>query len=167
MKRITEANLNTAYAGESMAHMRYNIFADVAESEGKPNISRLFRSIAFAEKVHATNHYKELGAIKSTVNNLQVAIDGETYEVDEMYPAYRAVAELQEEKGARRTTDWAWQAERIHAAMYQKARQSAESGEDIEVGPMFICEVCGYTVEGKAPDRCPVCQSPKEKFRSF
>ncbi len=112
MKRMTEANLNTAYSGESMAHMRYNIYADVADSEGKPNIARLFRSIAFAETVHATNHYRELGAIRPTVDNLQVAIDNETYEVEEMYPAYRAVAELQEEMGARRTTDWAWQAGR-------------------------------------------------------
>jgi len=101
--------------------------------------------------VHATNHYRELGAIRSTVDNLQVAIDGETYEVEEMYPAFRAVAELQEEMGARRTTDWAWQAERIHAAMYQKAKQAAANKEDLDLGPVFICEVCGYTVEGKAP----------------
>jgi rubrerythrin len=167
MKRMTESNLNTAYSGESMAHMRYNIYADVAESEGKPNIARLFKSIAFAERVHATNHYRELGAIRSTVDNLQVAIDGETYEVEEMYPAFRAVAELQEEMGARRTTDWAWQAERIHAAMYQKAKQAAANKEDLDLGPVFICEVCGYTVEGKAPDRCPVCQSPKERFKAF
>ena len=69
--------------------------------------------------------------------------------------------------GARRTTDWAWQAERIHAAMYQKARQAAASKEDMQLGTVFICEVCGYTVEGKAPDRCPVCQSPKERFKAF
>jgi rubrerythrin len=167
MKRITEANLNTAYSGESMAHMRYGIYADVADSEGRPNIARLFRAIAFAEKVHATNHYRELGAIKSSTHNLQVAIDGETYEVEEMYPAYRAVAELQGEKGAQRTTDWAWQAEQIHAVMYKKAKEAAEKGQDIGLGPMFICEVCGYTVEGSPPDRCPVCQASKEKFRRF
>ncbi len=167
MRRMTEGNLSAAYTGESMAHMRYSIFADVAESEGKPNIARLFRSIAFAEKVHATNHSRELGVIGPTVDNLQVAIDGETYEVEEMYPAFRAVAELQEEAGAKRTTDWARQAEQIHAAMYQKAMQSAANKEDLDLGPVFICEVCGYTVEGKAPDRCPVCQSPKERFRAF
>lgn len=167
MRKMTEANLNTAYAGESMAHMRYNIYADVADSEGRPNIARLFRAIAHAETVHATNHYRELGSINSSVRNLQVAIDGETYEVEEMYPSYRAVAELQGEKGAGRSTDWAWQAEQIHAAMYQKAKQTAESGKDMELGPMFICEVCGHTVEWKAPDRCPVCQAPKAKFKEF
>lgn len=167
MRKMTEANLNNAYAGESMAHMRYNIYADVAESEGKPNIARLFRSISFAERVHATNHYRALGAIKSSVDNLQVAIDGETYEVEDMYPAYRTVAELQGETAARRSTDWAWQAEKIHAAMYQQAKQAAANKEDMDLGPMFICEVCGHTVEGQAPDRCPVCQAAKERFRQF
>lgn len=167
MRKMTEANLNTAYAGESMAHMRYSIYADVADSEGKPNIARLFRSIAFAERVHATNHYRELGSIKGSVDNIQVCIDGETYEVEDMYPAYRAVAELQGEKGAYRSTDWAWRAEQIHAAMYKRAKQVAEEGQDLQLGPMFICEVCGHTVEGEAPDRCPICQAPKERFRKF
>jgi rubrerythrin len=167
MKKITEANLNNAYAGESMARMRYGIYADVAEKEGRPNIARLFRSIAFAETVHATNHYREIGAIKTSVENLQVAIDGETYEVEEMYPAYRTVAELQGEKGAQRTTDWAWQAERIHAAMYGKAKEAAVSGRDMNLGPVFICEVCGHTVEGESPDICPICRAPKERFRQF
>lgn len=167
MRKMTEANLNTAYSGESMAHMRYNIYGDVAEAEGRPNTARLFRSIAFAERIHATSHYRELGSINSSAENLQVAIDGETYEVDEMYPAYRAVAELQGEKGAQRSTDWAWQAERTHAALYTRAKQAVERGQDVDLGPMFICEVCGYTVEGDAPDTCPLCQASKERFRQF
>jgi len=167
MRKMTQANLNSAYSGESMAHMRYVIYGDIAESEGKPNIARLFRSIAFAERVHASNHYRELGAINSSVQNLQVAIEGETYEVEDMYPAYRAVAELQGEKGAQRSTDWAWQAERIHAALYQRAKQEAEASRDMDLGPMFICEVCGHTVEGKAPDSCPICQASRDRFRQF
>lgn len=167
MRKMTEANLNSAYAGESMAHMRYTIYADVAEVEGRANVARLFRAIAFAERVHATNHYRELKAINGTSQNLQVAIEGETHEVEEMYPAYRAVAQLQGEKGAERSTDWAWQAERIHAAMYQKARQAVEQGSDIEATSIYICPVCGYTVEGKAPERCPVCQAAGKQFRQF
>ena len=167
MKKMTETNLNSAYSGESMANMRYTIYADVAESEGKPNTARLFRSIAFAERVHATNHYRILGSINDTTSNLQVAIDGETYEVNEMYPAYRAVAELQDEKGAQRSTDWALQTEKIHAAMYQRARKAVETGKDIELKDMYICEVCGYTAEGQAPDKCPLCNAPKKRFRLF
>lgn len=167
MRKMTEANLNEAYAGESMAHMRYSIYADVADSEGKPNTARLFRSIAFAERVHANNHYRELGSTKGTVDNLQVAIDGETYEVEDMYPAFRAVAELQGEKGAQRSSDWAWRAEQIHAVMYKKAKKAAEEGRDLELGPMRICEVCGHTVEGEAPEHCPICQATRDRFRRF
>ena len=167
MRSMTETNLNHAYAGESMTHMRYLIYANVAESEGMPNVAKLFRSIAFAEQVHATNHYRALGSIKKTVQNLQVAIDGETYEVEEMYPAYRAVAELQNERVAQRYTDWALQAEKIHASMYQKAKQEAESDKDVELGDVYVCEVCGYTVEGSAPDKCPVCGAPQRRFRQF
>ncbi len=167
MRKMTEANLNSAYGGESMAHMRYIIFADCAEKEGKANIARLFRSIAFAERVHATNHFKELKALKTTTDNLQAAIDGETYEVEEMYPAFNKVAELQAEKGAQRSTDWAWQAEKIHAAPYQKAKQASDENADMKLGTMYICEVCGYTTEGQAPDICPVCKARKERFKAF
>ena len=84
-----------------------------------------------------------------------------------MYPAYQEVAKLQEEKSAVRSTDWALQAEKIHAAMYQKAKQAVEDSKDIELKEVFICELCGYTVDGGAPDRCPICGAPKQKFRKF
>lgn len=164
---MTEDNLKNAFAGESQAHMRYLIFAEKAKHEGFPNVARLFKAIAYAEQIHATNHYNVLGMIRDTTDNLQVAINGETYEVNEMYPAYKAVAELQEEKGAQRSANWALQAEKIHAGMYQEAKQAVERKEDIKFGAVFICEVCGYTVEGSAPDRCPICGAPKERFRKF
>jgi len=167
MRKMTEENLKAAFAGESQAHMRYLIFAHKAEKEGYPNLSRLFKSIAFAEQVHAANHLKVLGGINSSAQNLQTAIDGETFEVNEMYPAYKEVAKLQKEKGAERSTDWAFQAEKIHAAMYQKAKQTVEGGKDVELKNVFICELCGYTVEEGAPDRCPVCGAPKDKFHKF
>lgn len=167
MRKMSEDNLKNAFAGESQAHMRYLIFAKKAEQEGFPNVARLFRAISYAEQVHATNHYDALGMIRSSIENLQVAIDGETYEVNEMYPAFNAVARLQEEKGAQRTTDWALQAEKVHAGMYQKGRQAVESNKDIKLGLVYICDMCGYTVEGEAPNRCPVCGASKEKFRKF
>ena len=167
MRKMTEENIKSAFAGESQAHMRYLIFAKKAEEEGFGNVARLFKAIAFAEQVHATNHLKVLGGINSSAQNLQVAIDGETFEVNEMYPAYKEVAKLQEERGAVRSTDWALQAEKIHAAMYQKAKQAVEDSKDIELREVFICELCGYTVEGGAPDRCPICGAPKQKFRKF
>ncbi|MBC7093558.1 rubrerythrin family protein, partial [Candidatus Bipolaricaulota bacterium] len=131
------------------------------------NLARLFRAIAYAEQVHATNHYRELGMVRASPDNLQVAIDGETFEVDEMYPAYNTVAEFQGEKGAVRSTHFALEAEKIHAAMYAKARQSALTGKDVQVGKVQICAVCGYTAEGEAPERCPICSAPRDKFKAF
>ena len=167
MRPMTEENLKAAFAGESQAHMRYLIFADQAEKEGKPNLARLFRAIAYAEQVHATNHYRELGGIGDSPANLQEAINGETYEVEEMYPAYNKVAELQGESGAVRSTHYALEAEKIHADMYNQAKAKADTGKDVEIGKVYICPVCGYTVEGDAPDKCPVCGAPREMFKEF
>ncbi|HAL60889.1 MAG TPA: rubrerythrin [Chloroflexi bacterium] len=164
---MTESNLKSAFAGESQAHMRYLIFADRAEKEGYANLARLFRAIAYAEQVHATNHYKELGGINTSVENLQAAIDGETHEVNEMYPAYRAVAELEEEKGAIRSTSWALEAEKIHAQMYKEAEGAVEKGVDPELGAIYICQVCGHTAEGEPPEKCPVCGAKRQKYVKF
>ncbi len=167
MHKMTKSNLEAAFAGESQAHMKYLIFADKAEQEGMTNVARLFRAIAFAEQVHATNHFKALGNLGGTADNLQAAIGGETYEVEEMYPAFIAVSELQEEKAATRAEKWALEAERVHAGMYEQARQAVLAGKDAQVGTVHICSVCGWTVEGDAPDRCPLCGAVREKFVGF
>lgn len=164
---MTERNLSEAFAGESQAHMRYTIFADRAEEEGFKNVARLFMAIAFAERVHATNHLNVLGLVRDSADNLQVAIDGETYEVEEMYPAFRAVAELQKEMGGQRSTSWALEAEKVHAGMYHRAKQAVTNGEDIRVGTIYICRKCGYTVEDKAPARCPICGALEGEFKAF
>ncbi len=167
MRPMTEENLKAAFAGESQAHMRYLAFAEVAEKEGKVNTARLFRAIAYAEQVHATNHLRELGGITDTPDNLQEAISGETFEVEEMYPAYDAVAKLQGESGATRSIHYALEAEKIHAELYKQAKQAAEAGKDVEIGKVYICPVCGYTAAGAAPDKCPVCGAPRDKFAEF
>ena len=164
MHKMTQANLEAAFAGESQAHMKYLAFADKAEQEGLPNVARLFRAIAMAERIHATNHLKTLGHVGKTAENLQAAIDGETFEVDQMYPAYIAVAEAQEEKRARRSMDWAMEAEKVHAEMYQQARKAVLAGNDAEVGDIYVCDACGWTVEGHPPDKCPICGVSHERF---
>jgi rubrerythrin len=122
MHDMTKANLEAAFAGESQAHMKYLIFAEQAEKDGFPQVARLFRATAYAEQVHATSHFKVMQKVGDTSANLQTGIDGETFEVDEMYPAYQAVAELQEERGAVRSTTWAREAEKVHAVLYADAR---------------------------------------------
>jgi rubrerythrin len=167
MKKMTEQNLKDAYAGESQANVKYLAFAKKAEDEGKPNIARLFTAIAFAEQVHAHNHLKVLDGVGDTVENLQTAIDGENFEVEEMYAAYDAVAKLQEEKGAIRSIHFAIEAEKIHAAMYAEAKEAAKQGKDADIGDVYICPVCGYTAQNSAPDNCPVCNVKGERFIKF
>jgi rubrerythrin len=167
MKEMTKENLSAALAGESQAHIKYLAFAARAEKEGKPNIARLFQAIAYAEQVHATNHLKELGGVGDTVANLQAAINGENFEVNEMYSAYLAVAEEQGEKGAKRSMTYAIEAEKIHADMYADVKKSAEVGEDATIAEVYICPICGFTHIGTPPDRCPVCNTKKELFKVF
>lgn len=167
MKSMTTGNLKAAFAGESQAYVKYLAFAARAEKENKPNIARLFRAIAHAEQVHAINHLKELGGIGDTVANLGAAIDGENFEVDEMYPDYLAVAEEEGEKGARRSMNYALEAEKIHAELYATARESAQADQDLEVGEVYVCPTCGFTHVGEPPDRCPVCNVPKKRFQTF
>jgi len=167
MHEMTKQNLQNAFAGESQAHMKYLIFADVAEKEGKSNIARLFRAISYAEQVHAMGHFKVLDGVGDTVANLGKAIGGETFEVDEMYPVYHEDAKFQGEKAAEKSTHYAMEAEKIHAKMYGDAKKAAEKGEDIAIKELYICPVCGYTHEGEPEDFCPVCGVKKEKFVKF
>ena len=167
MHSMTKENLKSAFSGESQAYMKYIIFADKAEEEGFKEIARLFRAIAFAERVHASNHLNALNGINLTVDNLDVAIAGETYEVNEMYPSYKAVAELQDEQRAIKSMHYALEAEKIHATLYSESKDAVKSGKDLEIGEINICPVCGRTVVGKAPDRCPICGVQGDKFKRF
>ena len=168
MRKMVEKSLEEAFAGESMAHMKYNIFAEIAEKEGKKNIARLFRAIAYAEFVHAKNHARNLGYIKSTKENLKTAIGGETFEVEDMYPAYLVVAKYFDEKGAEMSFHYAIEAEKIHAEMYRNAEDKVLNDEDVGNEAIYICPVCGYTYMGdEPPEKCPVCGAPREKFERF
>jgi len=164
---MTKANLEAAFAGESQAHMKYKIFADKADEEGYPEVARLFRAISYAEQVHATNHFKQLQGIGDTASNLGAAIGGENYENTEMYPAFDAVAKMQGEKGAVLSIHYALEAEKIHEAMYGEAKSLVENGQDRQAQPVYICPTCGYTVIGDPPVKCPVSQTPSEKFVKF
>ncbi len=167
MHNMTQANLQNAFSGESQAHMRYIIFSEIAEKEKKPNIAKLFKAIAYAERVHATNHLKALGMVKETKENLGLAIAGETFEVEEMYPVYNNDARFQKEKEAERSTYYALEAERIHAQLYQRAREALSKGKDIALEKIYICPICGYTTVKEPEDFCPVCGAKRDTFKEF
>jgi len=167
MEAMTRENLEAAFAGESQAHVKYLNFAERAEKEGLPNVARLFQAASFAEQVHASNHLKALEGIQGTAANLSSAIGGETFEVDQMYPAYMAAAEKQGEQKALRSMRWAVEAEKVHAKLYGDARQAVESGKDMAAVDIWVCTACGFTMEGVPPDKCPVCGAPQSRFRKF
>ncbi|HOT91052.1 MAG TPA: rubrerythrin family protein [Anaerolineae bacterium] len=153
----TVDDLWAAFAGESQANRKYLAFAKKAEREGYHQVAKLFRAVAAAETVHAHNHFRTLGEIKSTAENLQAAIGGENYEVNVMYPEFIADAQAEGNKAAERTFDWAMQVEKIHEKMYQEALANLgkEGGEEVEY---WVCQTCGHTHVGpKPPDECPVC----------
>jgi len=178
---MTADFLRSAYGGESMAHMRYLIWADVADKEKMPNIARLFRAIAYAEQAHADNHFRELknqvgdytvpaGAVfgvSKTADNLQGAIDGELHEIEQMYPVYLETARFQSEKGAERAFHYALEAEKIHAKLFQDAQKDAKQGNDMDLDTVYVCPVCGHTVVGEAPDHCPICGVKKDMYKDF
>ena len=160
----TEKNLKEAFAGESQANRKYLAFAKKAEDEGFKQIARLFRAAAEAETVHAHNHLRELGGIKSTKENLEEAINGESYEFQKMYPQMIEDAGAEGIKGALRSFKFANEVEKIHAELYKKALENI--GKNLVVD-YYVCQVCGNTVENEPPDECPVCGAKKKMFKKI
>jgi len=161
----TSENLQAAFAGESQASRKYLYFAEKAEEEGHKQIAKLFRAASDAETVHARNHLKVMQGIKSTRDNLKDAIGGENYEFTEMYPAFMKQADAEGDKKAKGSFDLANKVEQIHYRLYQAALSMLEKGQAMTEKPVYVCQVCGNTVEGEAPDRCPICGAPKKMFK--
>jgi rubrerythrin len=159
----TEKNLHEAFAGESQANQKYRAFARKAEAEGFPNIARLFRTTAEAERIHAEGHLSALAGVGSTAENLQAAIGGETHEFTEMYPPMLAQAESDGHK-ARRMFGYAVKAEAVHARLYGLALEAARQGHDLAETSFYLCPVCGHIEFGRAPDECPICGAKAAKF---
>lgn len=181
MKQMTEQNMINAFGGESQAHMRYLRFAEVAAKENYPNVSRLFVAIADAERIHAFDHYQELKHLDTgrvamsmaafgpgnTAKNLGLSIAGESFEIEEMYPTYIETAKFQGENSAARSFLWSYKTEIEHRKLFQKAKDAVDGGKDAKLCTVQICAACGYTLEGDAPDICPVCGAKKEQFKAY
>ena len=161
----TEEGLKEAFAGESQANRKYLAFAERAEKDGFPQIAKIFRAAAAAETVHAHNHLRALGGIKSTKENIHAAIEGEHYEFTKMYPEFLEAAKAEGNKQAERTFNYANEVEKVHHKIYNAALESIEKGKDLEKNDLYICPVCGYTHEGKPPEKCPVCGATKKVFK--
>lgn len=158
----TMENLAEAFAGESQANRRYLAFAKKAEAEGYPQIAKLFKTIAEAETLHAHSHFKEMGGIQSTAENLKEARKGEIYESTDMYPRFIEQAKKEGADGALRSFSMANEAEKIHAELYRKALEDLDKGKETEY---YLCPVCGFVAEGDVPDVCPICGAKGSSFR--
>ena len=137
-----------------------------AEKEGFTNIARLFLTAAEAERIHAEGHLAALDGILSTAENLQAAIDGETYEYTTMYPPMAEQAG-QDGHRAARMFNFALKAEKVHAELYQKALEAVRQGKDLEVGEFYLCPVCGHIEFGAPPANCPICGCKGESYRKM
>jgi rubrerythrin len=179
---ITVQNLLAAFEGESNANAKYTAFAVKADADGLQGAASLFRAAARAEQIHANNHarvIKQLGGeakceihpveVKTTLQNLKAALEGEQYEIDTMYPGFLAEATEHENKPAIRSFTGALEAEKTHARLYGEAIALLVGGKKdtwiAAVRDFYVCPVCGYTSETEEEhERCPVCNCLWEKF---
>jgi len=127
-----------------------------------PNIARLFRTAAEAERIHAEGHLKAMEGVGATADNLQAAIDGETYEYTTMYPPMVEQAKTDDHK-AKRMFGYAVDAEAVHAKLYKLALEAAKQGKDMDA-EFYLCPVCGYIEMEKPSNPCPICNTKPEKF---
>lgn len=160
----TSQNLKDAFAGESQANRTYLAFSKKADNDGLPQVARLFRAAAAAETIHAHAHLRVLGTVKETADNLQAAIAGEGHEFKEMYPTFLAEAQKEDNKPAVVSFKNALAVEEIHHGLYTDALNTVKAGNDLPLAKMFVCCVCGHTVNTTAPDTCPICNAIKAKF---
>ena len=158
----TQDYLAEAFAGESQANRKYLAFAKKADEEGLPQVARMFRAAAEAETVHAHNHLRAMKGIGTTAENLKEAVAGETHEFEHMYPEMIEAAKAEDAKEALRSFEWANTVEKVHADLYQKLLDNL--GGDLGDFAYYVCPVCGYTAEGEAPERCPVCGAKGSRF---
>ena len=157
-------NLQEAFAGESQANRKYLAFAKKADQDGKPQVAKLFRAAAAAETVHAHAHLRVMGGVKGTEDNLKEAIEGEGFEFQKMYPKFLTEAEAEGNKPAMFSIKHALAVEEVHYGLYTRALEVVQAGSDLPASRIVVCGVCGNTIEGDAPETCPVCGAKKDKF---
>ena len=170
MHSKTVENLKTAFAGESQARNKYTFFANVARNEGWVEVAEFFEEAAANERAHAKVILKLLGGIGDTLANLQVAIDGETYEHEDMYPEFLRVAEEEGEKAAARYFRAVIDVEKHHAQNFTDLKQRLENNQLLNSAEKikWKCRVCGYIHEGNTPPTlCPLCDHPAKHYEPY
>lgn len=163
----TEDNLKSAFAGESQARNKYTYFAQVAREEGLHYIAKIFEETATNEMQHAKDEYRLLKGLGDTKANLKAAIEGEHYEVIEMYPQFAKQAEEEGNREAAVLFRMVAKVEEQHRNRYKKLLEMLENGtlykRDKPI--RWKCSICGYIHEGtEPPPKCPSCKHPREYY---
>ena len=164
----TEANLQAAFAGESMARNKYTYFASKAKKEGYEQIARLFLETADNEKEHAKLWFKHLEGIGSTPENLQAAAEGENYEWTDMYATFAREAREEGFDAIAEQFEGVAKIEKAHEDRYRALLKNVKEGEVFKKGSTVIweCRNCGHIViSTQAPEVCPVCFHPQAYFQ--
>jgi rubrerythrin len=171
-------DLQNAFIGETTASTKYASYAEKADKEGFNKIALLFRAASKAESIHAGNHkavLNKMGAdvpvvkpdfeVMSTKENLNDAISGESYEIATMYPDFIKDASAESANLAMISFNYAYQTEKKHKAMYEKALSALNDNKVNALPDLYmVCTTCGNTYEGEAPARCGISMTPKERF---
>lgn len=166
----TEANLQTAFAGESQARNKYTYFASKAKKEGFEQIAAIFLETAENEKEHAKMWYKLLngGEINSTAENLKDAAAGENYEWTNMYAEFAKTAREEGFEDIAKKFEGVAKVEKEHEERYKKLLDNVtkELVFSRDGDKIWQCRNCGHICVGKeAPEICPVCDHPKAYFQ--
>ncbi len=177
----TVKNLQAAYVGESTASAKYAAFSKKAREEGYLRVALLFEAASKAESIHASNHkavLNQLGGsvpklnpqieVKSTMENLKAAFEGESYEISTMYPDFLKKAQEEKMQLALISLNYAYKTEMKHKEMYKKAIEALKSGNEKSLPEVYsVCSTCGNTYDSKAPERCGISMTPQERFIKF
>ena len=156
-----------AFAGESQANRKYSGFAEQADSEGFKNIARLFRAASEAEAIHAKKLLKAMGSLKTTKENIQGSISGETHEYTQMYPGFLAEAQAEKKSDYALVFTYAMKAEEVHAGLYKEAQNALNNKMDMSNRTVWLCPVCGNIFLGQAPEKCTICNAFKKVFKEI
>lgn len=175
----TIKNLKEGIIGETTASAKYAAFAEKAVAEGYDTIANLFYAASKAEAIHAANHRKvleDLGEkmedfkpkfdVKTTAENLKVAIEGESYEVSTMYVKFLDDAKTEKVEKATKSFNWALDTEKKHLEFYKSALAAVNANDESSLAFEYaVCPVCGNTYEkGKMDAKCAFCQTASEKY---
>lgn len=173
----TVANLKAAIDGEATASAKYAAFAAQAAKDSLYSVEALFKATSQAEAIHISNHQAVLASlgvtdyapkvekfdVKTTAENLQAGIDGESYEFTEMYPGFIKDAETEKVQGALVSFNYAQDAEKGHAKIYADVLAKLTTPAAI-ADVYYVCPKCGNTYAGAPSELCELCQTASEQF---